>query len=194
MHELKWDGYRLLATVARGYSIVTRSDDGALIRSVEQVQPGDALQARLGLGNVVRRVLGVAALLAVVAIGLGWDTGLLTRLSAVSTARIEQSLLDAVPGTQPQQHLTRYVALAERLFPQVQEKLLRVIEYGEFERVGGAKALKVDVRLVCATNEDLPQLADEGRFRADLLDHLLQPMGQSTDEANFTPHRYADRC
>ncbi|MCR8716098.1 cytochrome c biogenesis protein DipZ [Stenotrophomonas indicatrix] len=60
-----------------------------------------ALQARLGLGNVVRRVLGVAALLAVVAIGLGWDTGLLTRLSAVSTARIEQSLLDAVPGTQP---------------------------------------------------------------------------------------------
>ncbi|WP_117309446.1 cytochrome c biogenesis protein DipZ [Stenotrophomonas sp. G4] len=60
-----------------------------------------ALQARLGLGNVVRRVLGVAALLAVVAIGVGWDTGLLTRLSAVSTARIEQGLLDAVPGTQP---------------------------------------------------------------------------------------------
>lgn len=60
-----------------------------------------ALQARLGLGNVVRRVLGVAALLAVVAIGLGWDTGLLTRLSAVSTARIEQGLLDAVPNAQP---------------------------------------------------------------------------------------------
>ncbi|QII27660.1 cytochrome c biogenesis protein DipZ [Stenotrophomonas maltophilia] len=60
-----------------------------------------ALQARLGLGNVVRRVLGVAALLAVVAIGLGWDTGLLTRLSAVSTARIEQGLLDAVPDAQP---------------------------------------------------------------------------------------------
>ncbi|PTT43441.1 cytochrome C biogenesis protein, partial [Stenotrophomonas sp. HMWF022] len=46
-------------------------------------------------------VLGVAALLAVVAIGLGWDTGLLTRLSAVSTARIEQGLLDAVPDAQP---------------------------------------------------------------------------------------------
>ncbi|MFL0350828.1 cytochrome c biogenesis protein DipZ [Stenotrophomonas lactitubi] len=60
-----------------------------------------ALQARLGLGNVVRRVLGVAALLAVVAIGLGWDTGLLTRLSAVSTARIEQGLLDALPDAQP---------------------------------------------------------------------------------------------
>jgi cytochrome c biogenesis protein CcdA/thiol-disulfide isomerase/thioredoxin len=60
-----------------------------------------ALQARLGLGNLLRRVLGVAALLAVVAIALGWDTGLLTRLSTVSTARIEQGLLDAVPGAQP---------------------------------------------------------------------------------------------
>jgi psp operon transcriptional activator len=54
----------------------------------------------------------------------------------------------------------------------VQEKLLRVIEYGEFERVGGAKALKVDVRLVCATNEDLPALAGKGHFRHDLLDRL----------------------
>ena len=54
----------------------------------------------------------------------------------------------------------------------VQEKLLRVIEYGEFERVGGAKPLKVDVRLVCATNEDLPALAQKGQFRHDLLDRL----------------------
>ncbi|WP_421223586.1 phage shock protein operon transcriptional activator [Aeromonas enteropelogenes] len=54
----------------------------------------------------------------------------------------------------------------------VQEKLLRVIEYGEFERVGGAKPLKVDVRLVCATNEDLPALAAKGQFRHDLLDRL----------------------
>jgi len=61
----------------------------------------NTLQARLGLGDVLRRVLGVAALLAVVAIGLGWDTGLLTRLSTVSTARIEQGLLDAAPGAQP---------------------------------------------------------------------------------------------
>lgn len=61
----------------------------------------NALKARLGLGDVLRKVLGVAALLAVVAIGLGWDTGLLTRLSSVSTARIEQGLLDAVPGAQP---------------------------------------------------------------------------------------------
>ncbi|GGF82681.1 phage shock protein operon transcriptional activator [Alteromonas lipolytica] len=54
----------------------------------------------------------------------------------------------------------------------IQEKLLRVIEYGEFERVGGNKTLKVDVRLVAATNEDLPALAESGEFRADLLDRL----------------------
>lgn len=54
----------------------------------------------------------------------------------------------------------------------VQEKLLRVIEYGEFERVGGSKTVKTDVRLVAATNEDLPSLAEAGEFRADLLDRL----------------------
>lgn len=54
----------------------------------------------------------------------------------------------------------------------VQEKLLRVVEYGELERVGGTQPLQVNVRLVCATNEDLPQLVREGRFRADLLDRL----------------------
>ncbi|MCF4173149.1 phage shock protein operon transcriptional activator [Vibrio sp. McD22-P3] len=54
----------------------------------------------------------------------------------------------------------------------VQEKLLRVIEYGQYERVGGAKALEADVRLVCATNEDLPKLAEQGKFRPDLLDRL----------------------
>ncbi|GGA75619.1 sigma-54-dependent Fis family transcriptional regulator [Neiella marina] len=54
----------------------------------------------------------------------------------------------------------------------IQEKLLRVIEYGEFERVGGSQSIKVDVRLVAATNEDLPSLAERNEFRSDLLDRL----------------------
>jgi len=54
----------------------------------------------------------------------------------------------------------------------VQEKLLRVIEYGEFERLGGQKTISVNVRLVAATNVDLPALAQQGRFRHDLLDRL----------------------
>lgn len=54
----------------------------------------------------------------------------------------------------------------------VQEKLLRVIEYGHLERVGGSQSLHVDVRLICATNADLPAMAEKGKFRADLLDRL----------------------
>ena len=54
----------------------------------------------------------------------------------------------------------------------VQEKILRVIEYGEFERVGGSETIRTDVRIIGATNEDLPKLAEQGKFRADLLDRL----------------------
>jgi len=54
----------------------------------------------------------------------------------------------------------------------VQEKLLRVIEYGELERVGGSQPLQVNVRLVCATNANLPEMVEQDKFRADLLDRL----------------------
>lgn len=54
----------------------------------------------------------------------------------------------------------------------VQEKILRVIEYGQFERVGGSNMIQTDVRIVAATNEDLPTLAQAGKFRIDLLDRL----------------------
>jgi len=56
--------------------------------------------------------------------------------------------------------------------PAVQEKILRVVEYGEFERLGSSGTVKVDVRLVAATNVDLPSEAAKGKFRADLLDRL----------------------
>lgn len=54
----------------------------------------------------------------------------------------------------------------------LQEKLLRLVEYGEFERVGGQETLQVDVRVIAATNADLRALADRGEFRHDLLDRL----------------------
>jgi psp operon transcriptional activator len=53
-----------------------------------------------------------------------------------------------------------------------QERLLRAVEYGEVTRIGSNKPLQVDVRIVAATNEHLPSLVDQGRFRADLLDRL----------------------
>jgi psp operon transcriptional activator len=54
----------------------------------------------------------------------------------------------------------------------MQEKILRTIEYGEIQRVGGNETLRVDVRIVGSTNADLQALAAEGQFRKDLLDRL----------------------
>ena len=79
----------------------------------------------------------------------------------------------------------------------VQEKILRVIEYGEFERVGGSKTIKCDVRLVAATNEDLPELARQGNFRADLLDRLafdvltIPPLRHRTDDILLLAEHFA---
>jgi psp operon transcriptional activator len=53
-----------------------------------------------------------------------------------------------------------------------QDRLLRAVEYGEITRIGASKPVRVDVRIVAATNEHLPKLVEEGRFRADLLDRL----------------------
>jgi len=53
-----------------------------------------------------------------------------------------------------------------------QERLLRAVEYGEVTRIGASRAVPVDVRIVAATNEHLPDLVANGRFRADLLDRL----------------------
>ena len=53
-----------------------------------------------------------------------------------------------------------------------QERLLRAVEYGEVTRIGSSRPVRVDVRIVAATNEDLPALAESGDFRADLLDRL----------------------
>jgi psp operon transcriptional activator len=79
----------------------------------------------------------------------------------------------------------------------IQQKLLTVIEYGEFERVGGDQAVKTDVRLICATNEDLPSLVEQGRFRADLLDRLafdvitLPPLRQREEDILILAQAFA---
>ncbi|MET0238912.1 MAG: phage shock protein operon transcriptional activator [Sphingobium sp.] len=53
-----------------------------------------------------------------------------------------------------------------------QERLLRAVEYGEVTRIGSSRPMRVDVRIVGATNDDLPRAAETGRFRPDLLDRL----------------------
>ena len=81
----------------------------------------------------------------------------------------------------------------------VQEKLLRVIEYGSFERVGGSETIRVDVRLIGATNADLPTMAREGRFRADLLDRLafdvvnIPPLRARPEDISLLAEHFATR-
>ena len=81
----------------------------------------------------------------------------------------------------------------------VQEKILRAIEYGRFERVGGNETLGVDVRVIAATNADLPALAAAGRFRADLLDRLafdvvrLPPLRERTGDIPLLAGHFATR-
>ena len=78
----------------------------------------------------------------------------------------------------------------------VQEKILRAIEYGEIERVGGSQTLNVDVRVIGATNRDLPSAAAAGRFRADLLDRLafdvvtLPPLRDRTGDVRLLAEHF----
>ncbi len=70
----------------------------------------------------------------------------------------------------------------------MQEKILRVIEYGELQRVGGSDTIMTDVRIVGSTNADLPALAEDGAFRHDLLDRLafdvvtVPPLRERTED------------
>lgn len=72
--------------------------------------------------------------------------------------------------------------------PNLQVKLLRVLQEREFERVGGSKTIKVNVRLVAATNRNLEKMVEEGKFREDLYYRLnvipinLPPLRQRGDD------------
>lgn len=82
---------------------------------------------------------------------------------------------------------------------EVQEKILRVVEYGCFERVGGSTTVEVDVRILAATNADLRELAALGRFKQDLLDRLsfevlyLPPLRARNDDILLLANHFAAR-
>ena len=91
----------------------------------------------------------------------GYDAGAFTGAARARAGRFE----DADGGTLFLDEIATLSAAA-------QERLLRVVEYGELTRLGSNRVIRVDVRLVGATNEDLPALCAAGGFRADLLDRL----------------------
>ena len=80
-----------------------------------------------------------------------------------------------------------------------QERLLRAVEYGEVTRIGANQPVQVDVRLVGATNEDLPRMVDGGRFRPDLLDRLsfdvitLPPLRHRAGDVSLLANHFGAR-
>lgn len=82
----------------------------------------------------------------------------------------------------------------------LQAKFLRVIEYGEFERVGGNETLKVDVRLITATNRDLEEMVDDNRFRMDLYYRInvfpvhLPPLRQRNEDVNLLAYHFLKKA
>ncbi len=83
--------------------------------------------------------------------------------------------------------------------PSAQVKLLRVLQEREFERVGGAKTIKVNVRLVAATNRPLEQMVKEGKFREDLYYRLnvipidLPPLRERGDDIRLLVNFFLER-
>lgn len=81
----------------------------------------------------------------------------------------------------------------------LQEKILRVVEYGVFERLGSSEPTAVDVRVIAATNVDLPAMAMGGRFKRDLLDRLcfevltLPPLRERGEDVQLIALHFAAR-
>ena len=84
------------------------------------------------------------------------------------------------------------------LAPSLQAKLLRVIEQGEFMRVGGKQSIQVDVRIIAATNRDLEQAMREGTFRSDLFYRLnvvalpLPPLRERVEDLPLLIKHFVD--
>ncbi|WP_353197961.1 phage shock protein operon transcriptional activator [Sandarakinorhabdus sp.] len=118
----------------------------------------------------------------------GYEAGAFTGAQRARAGRFE----DADGGT-------LFLDEIGTLSSQAQERLLRVVEYGELSRLGSNKLISVDVRLVGATNEDLPAMVEQGRFRADLLDRLsfevitLPPLRERAEDIDILAMHFARR-
>ena len=82
---------------------------------------------------------------------------------------------------------------------EVQEKILRVVEYQSFERVGSSDSVEVDVRIIAATNADLKALTNQKLFKPDLLDRLsfevlfVPPLRERMEDILLLAHHFAAR-
>ena len=141
-----------------------------------------------------------------------WHKPFLTlNCSALTPSLIESELFGYEKGAftgAAQQRIGRFEAADEgTLFldeignipMEVQEKILRVVEYNTFERVGSSKSIDVDVRIIAATNADVKALAAKNMFKEDLLDRLsfevltVPPLRERTEDILLLANYFAGR-
>lgn len=115
----------------------------------------------------------------------GYEKGAFTGASTRKEGRIERA-----------QDGTLFLDEIGELSPSVQVKLLRVLQEGEIERLGGSAPVKVDARILAATNKDLPELVEKGLFREDLYYRLnvipihLPPLRARREDIPLLTHHF----
>jgi transcriptional regulator with GAF, ATPase, and Fis domain len=123
----------------------------------------------------------------------GYEKGAFTGASAQKKGKLEMA-----------QGGTVFLDEIGEMAPQLQAKLLRVLQEREFDRVGGTQPVKVDIRIIAATNRDLRNAIAEGSFREDLyyrlnvLSFQMPPLRERREDipllANYFTTKHSSRC
>lgn len=211
VYALQQENRRLLQTQA--YSLITGiiTRDPALLkvcRSVEKVAPSDATVMLLGESGTGKEILARALHQSSARQG--------KRFMAINCAAIPESLLEselfgyekgAYTGA-AKQTLGKIELADEGTFfldevgdlpMALQAKLLRFLQERVIERIGGRKEIPVDVRIVCATHQNLKKLIEEGRFREDLYYRLseivitIPPLRERIGDAALLAHHFKNK-
>ncbi|HVW64220.1 MAG TPA: PEP-CTERM-box response regulator transcription factor [Nitrosospira sp.] len=211
VYALQQENRRLLQTQA--YSLITGiiTRDPALLkvcRSVEKVAPSDATVMLLGESGTGKEILARALHQSSTRQG--------KRFMAINCAAIPESLLEselfgyekgAYTGA-AKQTLGKIELADEGTFfldevgdlpMALQAKLLRFLQERVIERIGGRKEIPVDVRIVCATHQNLKKLIEEGRFREDLYYRLseivitIPPLRERIGDAALLAHHFKNK-
>jgi two-component system, NtrC family, response regulator len=210
LHALQQENRRLQeAATPAAHGILTR-DPGMLgiCRSVEKVAPSEATVLLLGESGTGKELLARAL--------HQLSPRAAKRFVAINCAAIPENLLEselfgyekgsftgAVRQTRGKIEFadggTFFLDEVGDLSPALQAKMLRFLQERVVERIGGREEIAVDVRIVCATHQDLKRLIAEGRFREDLYYRLseivisIPPLRTRTGDAALLAHAFMQK-